>query len=365
MREINILVLITDAYGGYGGIAKFNRDFLSALCSHPSVNEVVACPRHVLLPVTERIPNKLKYIVKGVGGKIRYFFIVLKQVIINPHFDLLICGHINLMPLMWLVSKMTNTPMVLIVHGIDAWTPTRSWLTNRLIGTISSFIAVSELTRKRFSDWSGLGLDKSHILPNCVNVSAFCPGPKKSELLMRYGLENKKVLLTLGRISALERYKGFDEIIDALPVLAENIPNIAYLIAGDGDDRPRLEEKVKRLGLAGRVVFAGMVEEVEKVDHYRLADAYVMPSSGEGFGIVFLEAMACGIPVVASKIDGGREAVMNGKLGELADPTNITDIIEKIEKVLKQPRGYIPGELGYFSFENFESRCHQIIEKIV
>jgi glycosyltransferase involved in cell wall biosynthesis len=85
-------------------------------------------------------------------------------------------------------------------------------------------------------------------------------------------------------------------------------------------DRRCLQEKARSLGVHGRVVFAGYVPESEKADHYRLADAYVMPGRGEGFGIVYLEALACGVPVVASEVDGSREAVREGALGILVDP---------------------------------------------
>ena len=97
-----------------------------------------------------------------------------------------------------------------------------------------------------------------------------------------------------------------------LPALAADVPDVAYLIAGDGDDRARLEKKAAALGVADRVVFAGYVPEEEKADHYRLADAFVMPGRGEGFGIVYLEALACGVPVVASSLDASREAVRDG-----------------------------------------------------
>ncbi len=100
-----------------------------------------------------------------------------------------------------------------------------------------------------------------------------------------------------------------------LPSLAERIPGIAYLIVGDGDDRARLEAKAACLGVADRVVLAGFIPETAKADHYRLADAYVMPGWGEGFGIVYLEAMACGLPVLGSKLDGSREALREGDLG--------------------------------------------------
>ena len=138
-----------------------------------------------------------------------------------------------------------------------------------------------------------------------------------------------------------------------------------HLVVGDGDDRPRLEAKVRSLGMGDRVVFTGYIPEGEKADHYRLADAYVMPGRGEGFGFVFLEAMACGIPVVGSTLDGSREALRQGALGILVDPHRPGDIQAGILAALKRPRGVVPEGLEYFSFENFEQRCHQILQHVI
>src|SRR5262249_52354555 len=146
-------------------------------------------------------------------------------------------------------------------------------------------------------------------------LSKFSTGPKPDNLVTHYGLSGYRVILTLARLAASERYKGIDEVLNLMPALVEEIPNLVYVIAGDGDDRPRLEAKVRKLGMNGRVVFTGYIPEEEKAAHFRLADAFVMPGRGEGFGIVYLEALACGIPVVASKLDAGREAVLDGQLG--------------------------------------------------
>jgi glycosyltransferase involved in cell wall biosynthesis len=143
------------------------------------------------------------------------------------------------------------------------------------------------------------------------------------------------------------------------------IPNVAYIIVGDGSDRPRLEKKARALGVHDRVVFAGLISEAEKADHYRLADTYVMPGWGEGFGIVYLEAMACGIPVVASKVDGSREAVRHGALGIMVDPNDREDIRAGIIEALRRPTGVIPQGLDYFSCINFKRRLHRIIENVV
>src|SRR5205823_13994683 len=114
---------------------------------------------------------------------------------------------------------------------------------------------------------------------------------------------------------------------------------ISYLIVGDGPDRRRLEQKAHQLGVEKRVVFAGRTSEEEKPDHYRLADAYVMPSSGEGFGIVFLEALACGIPVIGSKVDGSRDALLDGRLGILVNPTDPAELRAAIVQTLAQKGG--------------------------
>jgi glycosyltransferase involved in cell wall biosynthesis len=138
-----------------------------------------------------------------------------------------------------------------------------------------------------------------------------------------------------------------------------------YLIVGDGPDRRRLEEKAKSLGMDEHVVFAGLIPEAEKADHYRLADAYVMPSRGEGFGIVHLEAMACGIPAVASKVDGSREAVRDGALGILVDPSDQEDVKTGVLESLNRPKGVVPEGLDYFSYSYFEQRLHRIVESII
>jgi len=205
------------------------------------------------------------------------------------------------------------------------------------------------------------------ILPDCVDLSTFTTGEKSQSLLMRYGLEGRIVIITLGRLAAEERYKGIDEVLQILPSLAQAVPNIAYLVVGDGSDRARLEQKARQLGLEERVIFAGRISEEEKPDHYRLADAYVMPSSGEGFGIVFLEALACGIPVIGSKIDGSRDALLDGRLGILVNPTDAAELRAAILQTLavkdegaKDRR----NSVEYFSTDRFRQRVFDIIDAI-
>ena len=195
-----------------------------------------------------------------------------------------------------------------------------------------------------------------------MDLSKFAPGPKPAQLVERYGLCGRRVIMTLGRLSAAERYKGIDEVLELMPSLVQEMPDLIYLIVGDGDDRVRLESKTASLGMKRQVVFTGYIPEEQKADHYRLADAFVMPGRGEGFGIVYLEAMACGIPVVASKADASREAVLGGRLGLLTDPRSPEEIRVAIKQALAQPRS-LQKDLEHFSFDRFVERWHTLLRE--
>ena len=357
-----ILVLITDAFGGHGGISQFNQDLLSALCNHPDTDEVVAIPR--LLPKPPGpLPSRLRQVVTGLGHKTSYLFATLREVWGNPNFDLIICGHINLLPLAWFLRNWCRAPLALVIHGVDAWTPTRNPMANLLARSPDAILPVSLITAQRFQAWSKVESGRLHLLQNAVHLDHYAFAPKPAYLLERYGLEQHPVIMTLGRMASLERYKGFDEVLEALPALIREYPNLRYLAIGDGSDHDRLVAKTKAMGLHEHVIFPGLIPESEKADHYRLADAYVMPSRGEGFGRVFLEAMACGVPVVASNVDGSREAVMEGRLGQMVDPADPEDILRGIRAALAAPHG-IPEGLDYFAFPRFVERFHVLLNDL-
>lgn len=361
IEGIRALVLTTEAFGGHGGIAQYNRDLLNALCAIPECAKVFALPR--LMPHKPGLlPSKLVYLEDGLRGKWAYALAAWRAA--QERCNLVVCGHINLLPVAALAAWRCAAPLVLFIYGIDAWQPHRSRLVNRLLRRVAHVISISEITRDKFSVWSGFPRERIHVLPNAIDLARFGVDPKNPVLEKRYGLAGKRVLLTLGRLSATERYKGFDEVLDLLPELLKSVPDLAYLIVGDGDDRERLQRKVQALGVADRVVFAGYIAELEKADHYRLADAYVMPGRGEGFGFVFLEAMACGVPVVASRLDGSREAVRYGELGIVVNPDDRKELRAGIVSALAQPKRIPPG-IVYFAYPNFQLRLQTIVNDIV
>lgn len=358
---LRMLALVTDAFGGYGGIALYNRDLLAAVCAHRGVSEVVVLPR-LMRHQPEDLPAKLTHVTRSLGGKWRYAYALLRTISENRRFDAILCAHVNLLPLAYLARALTGAPIVLMIYGIEAWQPTPSVLCRMALKKIAAYISISEITRQRFVQWARIGDSRGYILPNAIHLERYQPGEKDPELERRYGVTGKRVIMTFGRLAGAERYKGFDQMLEILHELAAHVPDVAYMIVGEGTDRERLRRKAEALGVADRVVFTGFVSEAEKAALYRLADAYVMPSRGEGFGFVILEALATGIPTVASKVDGGREAVRDGMLGALVDPEAPEQILEATIRALAQPKRVPPG-LEYFSYANFEGRVHSIVDE--
>ena len=360
---MRVLMLAIEAFGGLGGIAKFNRDLVGALAARPDCTEIVVVPRLLRLGA-QAVPDKVVQDGRAIGGKARFVLRCLRWLVFGGRFDMIICGHLNLLPFAALWRLRATVPILLAVHGIDAWQPTPRRLVNRLIRQVSHVVAVSELTRRRFTAWARVDPAQGFILPPCIDIDRFGPGPKPPALVSRYGLAGKRVILLLGRMEADERLKGFDELIEALGGLVAADPSLVCVFAGDGGDRDRLRRLADECGVGDHVIFTGMVPEAEKADHFRLADAFVMPSRGEGFGIVLLEALACGIPVVASRLDGGREALRDGEMGILVDPDDPEELKQGITEALARPRGVVPEGLAHFSFERFEQGCHRILDRI-
>jgi len=413
---MRILALFTDAFGGRGGIAKFNRDLLTAFSAHPDCTELVALPR-LMVDNPGSVPSRISWRTDGLGGKLDYIRAVLrvargstggtqprwtKQNPVQAGFDLVICGHLNLLPLAVLARRLAkgtrarargqfgptpysrsgsanrtapSPPLVLIAHGVEAWRPHCSRWSDFLVNHIDALIAVSAFTRDRFLNWAPLENRPSFILPNCTDPARFRPGRKRLDLLQRYGLGGP-VLMTLGRLCSAERYKGVDEVLELMPALTKESPKLSYLVAGDGDDRARLAAKARSLHLAvaepstlGRhpanVIFAGHIPENEKPDHYRLADAFVMPGWGEGFGVVYLEALACGIPVVGSTLDASREVLQDCESAFLVDPRGPDDIWNGICSALAAPRGTVPARVRAFARSNFNRQAHGLLEELL
>jgi phosphatidyl-myo-inositol dimannoside synthase len=331
---LRILALVTEAFGGRGGIAQYNRDFLSALAKCEQVGEVVVLPRFSARSV-DTLPTGVRQL-RPVESKLAYSLSALWTAITHQPIDLVFCGHVRMAPLAAGIARVLNVPLWLQVHGIEIFWRDLSALERRSVEWATIVTAVSRHTRRRLLQRVGIEPARVKVLPNTVE-SQYQPGPKPGYLLERHAAGGKKVLLTVSRLDSVERYKGHDRVICTLPRLLEQHPDTIYLIVGDGDDRPRLEKLAVECGVAKNVQFTGSVPPEELPEYFRLADVFVMPSALEGFGIVFLEAMATGIRVIGGSQDGSRDPLCDGALGTLVDPENGEELASAIREALDNP----------------------------
>lgn len=223
------------------------------------------------------------------------------------------CGHINLAVLVQTLCQPLGIPYTVLTYGKEVWEPLKTG-ERRALASASKIWTISRYSRDRACTVNGIDPNKVHMLPCAIDGDKFTPGDKQPQLIAKYGLSGARVLLTVARLWSGDIYKGVDVTIRALPDVAKVFPEVKYLVIGRGDDQPRLAKLASDLGVSDRVVFAGFVPTEELIEHYRLADAYIMPSQ-EGFGIVYLEAMACGVPVLSGDADGSADPLQDGKLG--------------------------------------------------
>ena len=185
VNALNIVMLLTDGYGGIGGIAKFNRDFLEALDRSPDVERIHALPRLIPRSFEESIPESVVYDRRAAGGKLAFVFRLIACALRPDRKNLVICGHLYLLPAAWLLARLYGARLALIIHGLESSTLSRKPLVNLLVRTVDTFIAVSHYSAEKFTSWSKVKIDRGSILSNCVDLERFRPEPRDIRLVER------------------------------------------------------------------------------------------------------------------------------------------------------------------------------------
>jgi phosphatidyl-myo-inositol dimannoside synthase len=250
--------------------------------------------------------------------------------------DVLLVAHVNIAPVALLCKALNpRLKLVTVVYGIDVWKSV-SFVKRELLKRSERIYAISRYTRDRMTKAQEMNPDKVKILPVTIDPYLTEHEPD-SNFRNRAGIsESTKVLLTVARLSATEQYKGYDRVIKALPRIRERFPDVRYIIVGKGEPEEvaRIERIILETGVGDLVELKGFVPEEEIVNYYDAADLFIMPSTGEGFGIVFLEALRYGKPVIAGNRDGSVDAVAGGRLGTLVDPEDVDAIAMAVINVL-------------------------------
>jgi phosphatidylinositol alpha-1,6-mannosyltransferase len=367
-----ILFIYLNAFSGVGGIEKFNACFMKSMhesskslsFAYDNLSFIDSKTDELYLPKTFLKPFR--------GNKIRAF---LAAMFYSLRADVIILGHINLLVLAFWLYLFPQKKVILIAHGIEVWQDLPRWK-QKLLQKCDLILAVSHFTKTKMAAKHQINLDKIEVFYNTLNPFFNLPHnfAKAAYLCERYAIRpHEKVILTVARLSSAEKYKGYDKVIEVMPEIIKKYPHTKYIIAGKYDtmEFERLINLITEHQLTNHVHLVGFVKDAELIDHYLLADVFVMPSQGEGFGIVYLEAMACGVSVIAGNKDGSVDALQNGRLGHLVNPDSLTEIQKAIETVLATDSKTIAKKelqqavIQHFGFEQFKEKTSEVIKKIL
>ena len=301
--------------------------------------------------------------------RIKFFYKSVRTGIKN---DVVILSHINILLVGFFIKIFSpRTKLILIAHGIEVWKTFPTWKKYAL-KKCDLILPVSKFTKDTMTRLNTFPEEQFKILNNCLDP--FLPEPlhgeKDKNLLARYGFSDSHIILmTLTRLSAREKYKGHDKVLYALQQLVKINPVIRYLLVGKYDEieKQRLDKLIDELNLNKFVVLAGFIPDEEIAAHYNMADIYIMPSKKEGFGIVFIEALYYGKPVIAGNKDGSVDALYNGEFGLLVDPDNQQEIISAVQAMIADKQHYLPHHnllLQKFSYASYKNNLTSILKSL-
>ena len=250
------------------------------------------------------------------------------------------------MPLAWmsqLLKRAGAKQIVAITHGHEVWwakLPIFRQIFSHATQSISVLTYLGEFTRQAMAPVVNKNCYMAQIAPG-ISIEHFTPGEKSPSLVEELDLQGKQVLISVGR---LVHRKGQDKLLEALPQVLRSHPDVVLLFVGIGPRRKKLDQLVRKNELSDYVRFVGRVQYDKLPEYFRLGDLFVMPSRSrlaglgvEGLGIVYLEASASGIAVLAGKSGGAPDAVLAGKTGEVVDGTDPAQIAEAIIELLDNP----------------------------
>jgi phosphatidyl-myo-inositol dimannoside synthase len=264
--------------------------------------------------------------VHAAGGRtLRFVASALRTTARLPPPAEVICLHLGLSPVAWLATKGRGR-LTVFLHGIEAWRPLgtmRRWL----LGRADILVANSEHTARRFRDANPVLADKP------IRVCHLGAGPSPGTNDQASRTVDPPFALIVGRMAAAERYKGHDLLLDVWPMVAAALPEARLVVAGDGDDRARLEARARALD--GRVTFLGRVADAALESLYRDCAFFVMPSRDEGFGLVFLEAMRAGKACIGS-VGAAAEVIEDGVTGLVVDSEDPEQVIAAVRRLFRE-----------------------------
>jgi phosphatidyl-myo-inositol dimannoside synthase len=362
-----ILTLQTTTFGAFGGIPTYNRLVCRVLneLTAPEQNHVLIATdkESEIKPRRAELPNLQ---LQGFDQNRWAFTRRFVRLALTRRIDLALIGHVNYAPLALLLKRIQPRMRYgVMLYGIEAWEQLPRWKKYAL-QRADFMISISDYTRRKAAEVNALDAERIYLLPNALEWTGGEPPTNSIPAAPPPGTR----LLSVCRLEKTEQYKGVDKVIEALPQVAKRIPDVQYVVVGGGTDLERHQELAEELGVAARVDFRGYLAEEDLRACYRDCDLFVMPSAGEGFGFVFLEAMRYGKAVVAANSGGAPEVVKDGVTGRLVEYGDKEQLVETLTSLcLDEEARCRLGEAGErslqekFTFEPFRTTLTDILSK--
>jgi phosphatidyl-myo-inositol dimannoside synthase len=253
------------------------------------------------------------------------------------HAKLVLAAHPNLAPVtqtMRLAAPRMKT--IVCTHGIEVWEPL-SPVRRRSLRRANLVLAPSQSTAEHVITHQKVKPERVRVLPWALDPEFEALLPVASKTPPPSGFPTGRVILTVGRWLASERYKGMDTLITSLPRLLPRWPEVQLAVVGEGDDRPWLEELAEKNGVRSHVHFLSGLSYSQLASCYSACEIFALPSSAEGFGLVYLEAMACAKPVIGGAHGGAPEVILDGVTGYLVQHGDPAQLSTALETLLSDP----------------------------
>jgi phosphatidylinositol alpha-1,6-mannosyltransferase len=359
-----VLFIISEVFAA-GGIQRFNQTILDACARLGIVCRVLSL--HDSAASIVKQPQRDDFPVVGFSGNRRRFAFAVARALIWDHYDRAVIGHINFLALV--ISVLALNPFrrpqtVLIAHGIEVWSGIGR-VRRCTVASTDLVLCVSRYTRQRILEQAPALLPTRLVLfPNALADTWRSVAPAFSNRTLP-----GRFILSVTRMERGDRYKGIATVIEALSMLADD--SLQYFVVGHGNDRSFLQLVARRFDVADRVHFLRGLSDSELIDLYRNCEAFVLPSGNEGFGIVYLEAMLFGAPVIAASEKGAMDVVRDGDTGlsvSFGDTIAIKVAIERLmsdsvlrDRLRANGRSLVEGG-GPYTFASFTRRLAEIFD---
>jgi glycosyltransferase involved in cell wall biosynthesis len=355
------MLLCPELFARESGVQRILRLYLKALCDMAGdadrVDLVVLNDHELPVAKLAAFSNNRLQLRMACGGRKAQF--IWAAVHGSSGTDRILCGHLGQLIAAWLAQCFNpRIEYSLVAHGIEVWKP-YSALERLALRRARRILCVSKFTRGEMQRQIDLPECRFEVVPNALDPF-FQENPP-----IREPAVGPPVILSVTRLDPRERYKGVEHLIEALPAVRQSLPGTRLRVIGSGDDLPRLIALAGQNGVADAVDFAGFVDDQKLRDAYRDCTLFALPSHAEGFGIVFLEAMARGKPCLGAQA-GAIPEIIDPASGVLADYGNVPQIAARLVWALQQQwdSAAIKAHAAQFSYPAFRARLERALRNV-